>query len=83
MATLKVIADIGFIVVSIILSIIVLMQEGKSAGLGTLGGMASNTDSYWSKNKGRSAEGVLIKSTRVLLFLFLGLALVLNMGFWS
>ena len=55
---------------------IVLMQEGKSAGLGTIAGMA---DSYWGQNKGRSMEGALVKSTKFLAILFIVLAAVLNL----
>ena len=43
------------------LTAIVLLQEGKSAGLGTISGMA---DTYWGQNKGRSMEGALVKSTK-------------------
>ena len=32
------------------------------------------------KNKGRSMEGMLVKITRVLLFLFLAISAVLNIG---
>lgn len=52
------------------------LQEGKSAGLGTIGGMA---DTYWGQNKGRSMEGALVKSTKFLAILFLVLAVVLNL----
>jgi len=52
------------------------MQEGKSAGLGTIAGMA---DSYWGQNKGRSMEGALVKSTKFLAILFIVLAAVLNL----
>ena len=45
----------------IALTVIVLMQEGKSAGLGAIAGAA---DTYWGKNKGRSMEGALEKSTK-------------------
>lgn len=77
MAVLKTILTIIFILVSIVLTVIVLMQEGKSAGLGTISGAA---DTYWGKNKGRSREGVLVKVTRVLVALFLIIAAVLNIG---
>ena len=60
----------------IALTIVVLLQEGKSAGLGTIGGMA---DSYWGQNKGRSMEGTLVKVTRVLAVLLILLALALNL----
>ncbi|KLU73173.1 MAG: hypothetical protein RHS_0986 [Robinsoniella sp. RHS] len=54
------------------------MQEGKSAGLGTIGGMA---DTYWGKNKGRSVEGALVKSTKFLAIGFIVLSVVLNLKF--
>ena len=60
----------------IALTIVVLLHECKSAGLGTIGGMA---DSYWGQNKGRSMEGTLVKVTRVLAVLFILLALALNL----
>ena len=59
-----------------IISELFLLQEGKSAGLGTIGGMA---DTYWGQNKGRSMEGALVKSTKFLAILFLVLAVVLNL----
>jgi preprotein translocase subunit SecG len=53
----------------------VLLQEGKSAGLGSIGGMA---ESYWGKNKGRSMEGNLEKFTKFAAIAFMVLAIVLN-----
>ena len=55
------------------------MQEGKNNGLGALTGSA---DTYWSKNKGRSMEGMLVKLTRIFVILFLVIAMVLNLGIW-
>ena len=80
LSTLRIIVEIAFVAVCVILNIIVLMQEGKSAGLGSIGGVASTQDSYWSKNKGRTMEGVLVKVTRVLTIVFLAAAAVLNIG---
>lgn len=79
MAVLKTILTVVFILVSIVIAVVVLMQEGKSAGLGAIAGAA---DTYWGKNKGRSMEGVLVKITRVCVVLFILLAIVLNMGIW-
>ncbi len=75
MTTAKTILAIVFIVISIVITIIVLMQEGKSAGLGAISGAA---ETYWGKNKGRSMEGTLNKISTVLVVLFMVLALVLN-----
>ena len=66
-----------FVVICIALAIIILMQESKQNGLsGTISGAA---DSYWGKNKGRSMEGALVKSTKFLAILFLVLSVVLNL----
>ncbi|MFR5117960.1 MAG: preprotein translocase subunit SecG [Eubacterium sp.] len=73
----RTIIQIVFIILSIIMTVIVLMQEGKNNGLGALTGSA---DTYWSKNKGRSMEGMLVKVTRVLLALFLIISAVLTIG---
>ncbi len=80
MDILKMVITIIFVIDCIALSIIVLLQEGKSAGLGTIAGGA---DTYWGQNKGRSMEGALVKITRILAILFLVLALVLNLGVFN
>ena len=72
---MKTALSIIFIIIGIILTIIVLMQEGKSEGLGAISGMA---DTYWGKNKGRSVEGALEKSTKFIAAAFLIIALLLN-----
>ena len=76
MEILKTVLLILFAIDCIALTVIVLMQEGKSAGLGTIAGMA---DSYRGQNKGRSMEGALVKSTKFLAILFIVLAAVLNL----
>lgn len=73
----KTIIEVLYIIVCIAIVVIVLMQEGKNSGLGAVGGAA---DTYWSKNKGRSAEGKLVKGTAVLGALFIVLSLVLCMN---
>ena len=80
MEILKTVLLILFAIDCIALTVIVLMQEGKSAGLGSLSGQTSET--YWSKNKGRSMEGMLVKLTRIFVILFLVIAMVLNLGIW-
>jgi preprotein translocase subunit SecG len=74
---LKIILTVVFIIVSLILTVIILMQEGKSAGLGAIAGAA---ETYWGKNKGRSMEGRLVTGTKILVGMFLVLAVVLNLG---
>ncbi|MDD3338893.1 MAG: preprotein translocase subunit SecG [Lachnospiraceae bacterium] len=78
MDILRIVLTIIFVIDCIALTIVVLMQEGKSAGLGAIAGGA---ETYWGKNKGRSMEGALVKSTKFMAILFIVLAAVLNMNF--
>ena len=60
-----------------ILTVIVLMQEGKQAGL--TGAISGAAETYWGKNKGRSMEGGLELATRILAVVFVVLSLILNL----
>ncbi len=72
---MRIVVTVAFMLVCVALTAIVLMQEGKSAGLGAIQGAA---DSYWGKIKGRSMEGMMIKGTRILALLFVILSVLLN-----
>lgn len=74
---LRIILTILFILICVALVILVLLQEGKSAGLGAISGAA---ETYWGKNKGRSMEGKLLKITTYLAVGFILLAAVLNIN---
>ena len=78
MQILRTILTILFVIDCIALNVVVLMQEGKSQGLGAIAGAA---DTYWGKNKGRSMEGGLVKATTIMGVLFFVLAVVLNLNF--
>ncbi len=80
MQVLHTILTVIFILVCIALAAIVIMQEGKSQGLGSIAGAA---DSYWGQNRGRSLEGSMVKITKILAVLFFVLALVLNLKVFS
>ena len=77
MAILKTILTVVFILICLALTVIILLQEGKSAGLGAIAGAA---DTYWGRNKGRSMEGILVTGTKILVALFIIIAAVLNLG---
>lgn len=79
MQVAEMIVTIIYIIVCIALVVVVLMQEGKQAGLGAISGAA---ESYWGKNKGRSMEGGLEKATKILAVLFILISLALNMKIW-
>ena len=75
MGVLRIVLQVIFILVCIALAAIVLMQEGKTQGLGAIGGVA---ESYWGKNKGRSMVGALVKITKYLVIAFIVIAVILN-----
>ena len=77
MAALRIVIQILFMLICIVLTVIVLMQEGKSAGLGAISGAA---ETYWGKNKGRSMEGKLVKFTKYLAIGFMVISIILNLN---
>ena len=79
MENLRTVLIIVLIAVCAIGIIVILMQEGKSAGLGSIAGAA---DTYWGKAKGRSMEGRLVKFTKIFVALFFVLAMLLGMEFF-
>ena len=66
-----------FVLLCIVATVLVLLQEGRSQGLGAIAGAA---ESYWGKNKGRSMEGNLEKWTKILMVVFFVLAVILNLS---
>lgn len=77
---MKLALEIIFLFVSVVMSVFVLSQEGKNDGLsGSIGGGTGET--YWSKNKGRSKESLLVVITTILAVLFFGLSLALTLFF--
>ena len=75
--TLHTILVLVYILVCCVLTVIVLMQEGKQAGL--TGAISGAAETYWGKNKGRSMEGGLELATRILAVVFVVLSLILNL----
>ncbi len=75
---IRTILTVLFILVCIVMTVLVLAQQGKEEGLGSIGGMSN---SYWSQNKSRSMEGNIVKITKWLAVAFILIAVVLNLGF--
>lgn len=75
MAVLETILSVIYVILGVAIAAVILMQEGKSRGLGALGGIA---DSYWGKNKGRSMEGALERFTKYGAIAFMLITIILN-----
>lgn len=77
MDVLKTVVQIIYIGICVALTVIVLKQEGK---VGLSGALTGASETYWSKNKGRSREGWLERATKILAALFIVLSVVLNLN---
>ena len=73
------ILTVVFMIISFIITVVILLQEGKQAGL--TGAISGAAESYWGKNKGRSMVGKLEKITKICVVLFFVLSVILNMNF--
>ena len=78
---MKTALTIIFLLICVIICVLVMCQEAKDNGLGSLAGGSSSADTYWSKNKGRSKEGMLVLATSIAVALFLILALIISSKF--
>ena len=69
-----------YLIICVAIVVLVMVQDTKSEGLGAaLAGGSAGKSTYWSKNKGRSKEGMLSKLTVVLAILFIVLSIVLSL----
>lgn len=75
------IATIIVTIASVIMIVVICLQEGKSAGLS--GAISGGSDTYWSKNKGRSKEGRLERITQITGIVLFVLAILLNVGLFT
>ena len=79
MHVVKIILTVLFALLGIALTAVVLMQEGKQAGLS--GSISGAAESYWGKNKAKSMEGRLERITRYMVIVFMLVAVILNIKF--
>lgn len=72
------ILKVALILICAALMVLILMQEGKNAGLG--GGIAggNNSQSYVSKHRADTPEGKMKRYTAILVVAFFVVALALN-----
>ena len=76
MGTLKFALSIIEVLACLFLIVTILLQHGKSQGLGSIAG---GMDTFFSNNKSRGIDAILSKITTIIAFLFVALAIVLNL----
>ena len=72
---MAIVISILLFIICIALAGIILLQQGKSAGLS--GAISGAAESYFGKNKARTMEGKFERITKILAACFIILALVL------
>ena len=68
MQALEIILGIVILITSLLIVVLVLLQEGKQQGLS--GAIAGVAETFFGKSKGRTMEQKLVKITRVLAIIF-------------
>ena len=77
MSALTIVLTVIQVLTGIALTVIVLFQSGKSAGLS--GAIAGGADTFLSKGKAKTLDAQLAKATKWVALAFVVLTLVLNL----
>ena len=76
MTAVQIVFTIIYFIVALALIAIVMLQSGKSSGLGAIAGGA---ETFLSKNKAKSMDAKLARWTKYVAILFMVLVLVLSL----
>lgn len=77
MSTLNIILTILQVISGLAVTLVVLLQSGKSAGLS--GAISGGADTFFSKGKAKTLDAKLAKATKWFALAFVVLTLILNM----
>ncbi len=76
MSVIEIIVGALVILVSLIIIAVVLLQQGRRAGIN--GAISGGADTFLSKNKARTVDALLARWTKYIAVLFFVLAIVAN-----
>lgn len=76
MSAFEIIVGILMLIVSVIIIAVVLLQEGRRAGIN--GAISGGADTFLSKNKARTFDAFLSRWTKYIAIAFFVLAIVAN-----
>lgn len=76
MSAVEIILGVLVILVSLFIIAVVLLQQGRRAGLS--GAISGGADTFLSKNKARTFDAVLARFTKYVAIVFFVLAVVAN-----
>lgn len=78
MSGIEIAGAILLILASVLLTVIILMQDSKSDGMGAM--MGGGSDSYYGKNRGRTLDAILNRWTKVVAIVFFVIVAAVNIG---
>ncbi len=76
MGAIEIILGILVIIVSLLIIAVVLLQQGRRAGIN--GAISGGADTFLSKNKARTVDAALARWTKYVAIVFFILAIVAN-----
>lgn len=76
MTAIEIILGILVILVSLVIIAVVLLQQGRRAGIN--GAISGGADTFLSKNKARTFDATVARLTKYIAILFFVLAIVAN-----
>lgn len=76
MSGIEIAGAIVLIIASVLLTIIILMQNSKSDGMNAV--MGGGSDSYYGKNKGRTLDAILNRWTKIIGIVFFVVVVAMN-----
>lgn len=76
MSALEIIIGIFVIIVSLLIIAVVLLQQGRRAGIN--GAISGGADTFLSKNKARTVDAFLARWTKYIAIAFFVLAIIAN-----
>lgn len=80
MAWYEIVLGIALIILSVAIIIVVLLQQGRQAGLS--GAIAGGAESFLGKTKGRKMEAKLERATKAIAIVFFVVTLVASLLFF-
>ncbi len=78
---MKLAATLVYLVIALVLTVVVLLQEGKDPRDSAI--MGGSSDTFFGKNKAHTMEGFMEKLTSVFAILFFVLSIVLSLNIFK
>ncbi|SDN48429.1 preprotein translocase subunit SecG [Acetanaerobacterium elongatum] len=78
MSGIEIAGAIVLIIASVLLTIIIVLQDNKSGGMNAV--MGGSSDSYYGKNKGRTLDAILSRWTKIIAIAFFVVIVAVNVA---